>query len=115
MAIGLTFLCLRDHWLLQRLTSVDLKADGFHGLQVESRYTLASGFLHKLRASVASLSVGGRRSLFVKMACDEVDRQAPAAVQKPKLHGRAFYESIGSPKYIVAPMVNQSEFVSNAG
>lgn len=30
---------------------------------------------------------------------------------KAKLHGRAFYESIGSPKYIVAPMVNQSEFV----
>ncbi|KAF7186425.1 tRNA-dihydrouridine(16/17) synthase [NAD(P)(+)] [Pseudocercospora fuligena] len=28
----------------------------------------------------------------------------------PKLHGRAFYESIGSPKYVVAPMVDQSEF-----
>jgi tRNA-dihydrouridine synthase 1 len=27
-----------------------------------------------------------------------------------KLHGRAFYESIGSPKYIIAPMVDQSEF-----
>lgn len=27
-----------------------------------------------------------------------------------KLHGRAFYESIGSPKYVVAPMVEQSEF-----
>ncbi|PSR90416.1 dihydrouridine synthase-domain-containing protein [Coniella lustricola] len=36
---------------------------------------------------------------------------AAAAVSKPaKLHGRAFYESIGSPKYIVAPMVDQSEF-----
>lgn len=29
-----------------------------------------------------------------------------------KLHGRAFYESIGSPRSIVAPMVDQSEFVS---
>ena len=29
-----------------------------------------------------------------------------------KLHGRAFYESIGSPKMVVAPMVDRSEFVS---
>ncbi|PMD24298.1 putative dihydrouridine synthase family protein [Hyaloscypha hepaticicola] len=27
-----------------------------------------------------------------------------------KLHGRAFYKSIGSPKFILAPMVDQSEF-----
>lgn len=33
---------------------------------------------------------------------------------KAKLRGRAFYESIGSPKYVVAPMVAQSEFVSLA-
>jgi len=31
--------------------------------------------------------------------------------KKRKLHGRAFYESIGSPKLILAPMVEQSEFV----
>ena len=31
--------------------------------------------------------------------------------RKTKLHGRAFYESIGSPKLILAPMVEQSEFV----
>ncbi|KAF2744003.1 FMN-linked oxidoreductase [Sporormia fimetaria CBS 119925] len=30
--------------------------------------------------------------------------------KKAKLHGRAFYESIGSPKVVVAPMVEQSEF-----
>ncbi|KAB5558538.1 putative dihydrouridine synthase family protein [Coniochaeta sp. 2T2.1] len=35
---------------------------------------------------------------------------APAPAPKTKLHGRAFYESIGSPKHIVAPMVDQSEF-----
>ncbi|KAJ4316880.1 tRNA dihydrouridine synthase [Neodidymelliopsis sp. IMI 364377] len=36
-----------------------------------------------------------------------------AAGQKKKLHGRAFYESIGSPKLILAPMVEQSEFRSD--
>jgi tRNA-dihydrouridine synthase 1 len=30
---------------------------------------------------------------------------------RPKLRGRAFYESIGSPKFVLAPMVEQSEFV----
>ncbi|KAF1986858.1 FMN-linked oxidoreductase [Aulographum hederae CBS 113979] len=29
---------------------------------------------------------------------------------RKKLHGRAFYESIGSPKFVVAPMVDQSDF-----
>ncbi|KAI9725970.1 MAG: hypothetical protein M1828_002298 [Chrysothrix sp. TS-e1954] len=32
------------------------------------------------------------------------------AAPQPKLHGRAFYQSIGSPKVILAPMVDQSEF-----
>ena len=36
---------------------------------------------------------------------------APAPAQRKKLTGRAFYESLGSPKMILAPMVDQSEFV----
>ncbi len=33
------------------------------------------------------------------------------ALPRKKLTGRAFYESLGSPKLILAPMVDQSEFV----
>ncbi|KAJ6788533.1 hypothetical protein PWT90_08849 [Aphanocladium album] len=43
-------------------------------------------------------------------AGDAAAAAAAAPPTGPKLHGRAFYESIGSPKFIVAPMVNQSEF-----
>ncbi|KAI9838097.1 MAG: hypothetical protein M1819_006253 [Sarea resinae] len=35
---------------------------------------------------------------------------APTENGFKKLHGRAFYESLGSPKMILAPMVDQSEF-----
>ncbi|BCR93489.1 tRNA-dihydrouridine synthase family protein [Aspergillus luchuensis] len=41
------------------------------------------------------------------------DQNAPvaaAAEPRKKLLGRQFYESIGSPKYIIAPMVDRSEF-----
>jgi hypothetical protein len=36
----------------------------------------------------------------------------PALSLKRKLIGREFYESLGSPKKVLAPMVDQSEFVS---
>lgn len=50
------------------------------------------------------------------MAPDTISQNGPAETSAPvpnkKLQGRQFYESIGSPKYIVAPMVDRSEFVS---
>jgi hypothetical protein len=86
--------------------------------------TLARGFGFVLRASVArALVVEPLRVRFFSMAsiaamteaATEAAMAAAAvapAMRKSKLHGRAFYESIGSPKYIIAPMVDQSEFVS---
>ncbi|KAF2120281.1 hypothetical protein BDV96DRAFT_642121 [Lophiotrema nucula] len=41
---------------------------------------------------------------------DVRDEGAAPAGKRRKLHGRAFYESIGSPKVVLAPMVEQSEF-----
>ncbi|KAL9116193.1 MAG: hypothetical protein Q9227_000564 [Pyrenula ochraceoflavens] len=38
-------------------------------------------------------------------------RKRAADHEKPKLTGRKFYESIGSPKVVIAPMVDRSEFV----
>lgn len=43
------------------------------------------------------------------MTVVDTDSEAPA--KKRKLLGREFYESIGSPTTIVAPMVEQSEYV----
>jgi hypothetical protein len=53
--------------------------------------------------------------IFLRMASDSAPQNGAAEVSvatpNKKLQGRQFYESIGSPKYIVAPMVDRSEFV----
>ena len=50
-------------------------------------------------ASAPTLENGARQSILVQPS------------KHTKLHGRAFYNSIGCPKFVVAPMVDQSEFV----
>jgi hypothetical protein len=41
---------------------------------------------------------------------NSMDKMCP---RPEKLTGRAFYKSLGSPKMVVAPMVDRSEFVGN--
>lgn len=61
----------------------------------------------------ADLRTGLRQLCSMAVASGEETRPTVKdGEERTKLHGRAFYESIGSPKYVVAPMVDQSEFVS---
>ncbi|KKY18308.1 putative dihydrouridine synthase family [Diplodia seriata] len=43
-------------------------------------------------------------------AMDNGQDKKPLCFQRPKLHGRAFYEALGSPKMVLAPMVEASEY-----
>ncbi len=59
--------------------------------------------------------VDAPRGVVFATMTESVPEPEPIVVEgegRAKIRGRAFYESIGSPKYIVAPMVDQSEFVS---
>jgi hypothetical protein len=62
-----------------------------------------------LLQSIAEASAVTRAKMNHASAVQNVEGSNRRAAQK--LHGRAFYESIGSPKMIVAPMVDRSEFV----
>lgn len=81
-------------------------------------------FLTNARARGCPVWAASLRRTLATMAA-ELSNDAPRAaapapngtphISNPlpkKLHGRAFYESIGSPKFVIAPMVDQSEFVS---
>jgi tRNA-dihydrouridine synthase 1 len=64
-----------------------------------------------LRSIAFEINGNHHRSLHRTALKTRILHIRPASVMaRHKLHGRAFYESLGSPKHILAPMVDQSEF-----
>jgi hypothetical protein len=77
---------------------------------------------HKKPAAPTSMSIAARRSLIPRLwgtltkMSDNPSKATSGDKMWPtleKLTGRAFYESIGSPKMVIAPMVDRSEFVGS--
>ena len=74
---------------------------------------LSAPFMFTVRQSPYQLPIG--QFLFKRsaMAQTTVSKPACGSSNSNKLFGRVFYESIGSPKMIIAPMVDRSEFVGS--
>jgi hypothetical protein len=95
----------------------------FHRLLHRSLHAIIGRFLQGLRGGLTPARCFGAFTkhfavLATNMSGETVSGRAEAVegivgqpAKRVKLHGRAFYESIGSPKIVLAPMVEQSEFV----
>lgn len=89
---------------------------------MENYDTQAEHYMTRTRGVVRSMPIAVRRPLIsrlfaglIKMGdspskANSMDDMRP---RPEKLTGRAFYESIGSPKMVLAPMVDRSEFVGS--
>lgn len=64
-----------------------------------------------VRSASASALLSAPALLPARMAAAATNPAPEPAAKKRKLLGREFYESIGSPRTVVAPMVDQSELV----
>lgn len=70
----------------------------------------APGHLSLWSRTIASMTISQTKSE-ANEPPTPASTNPPSPAKRRKLTGRAFYESLGSPKMILAPMVDQSEFV----
>ena len=84
------------------------------------RFLRRAFWLEQLSKALCEVSLRSRKvasmiSPQIKSMANELPMPAsnntPSPAKRRKLSGRAFYQSLGSPKMVLAPMVDQSEFV----
>ena len=85
------------------------------GVNLRRAFRLVSSPYARCEISFWSRTIANMTSSQINPRANEPPTPAstnpPSPSKRRKLTGRAFFESMGSPKMILAPMVDQSEFV----